>query len=195
MKRTLRLILFLFFALALPPAGHAASSRLALIIGNNTGSNGLATLRYAEQDAKTLYSALVQLGDFPENQVKLLLGKNPQTFKEAIRSLQAQALRLLKNPSDHLLLLVYFSGHSEGGSLEFGPHPIEYDAFLREIRKIPSSLRIIILDACHSGDAIRSKGGTVVPPLSIRAPSSARSARSGRGLSPRSNAWCACAGR
>ncbi len=161
-RATLTLLLFI-----VPFEAGAATSRLALIIGNNIGSNGLTNLRYAEQDARNLQKTLIQIGGFPENQTRILLGKGPEAVRRAIKSLQSQALHLMKNRSDQLLLLVFFSGHAEGGIFEFGPTPFDSQEFHDEIEKIPSTTRILIFDACQSGDLIRPKGGISIPPLSI----------------------------
>lgn len=160
-------VLLIFCLLCLSTPLYGATHRLGLIIGNNVGNNGLTNLRYAEQDARNLYQTLTQIGGFPPGQMRLLLGKNPETLAVAIKSLQAQALHFLKNSSDQVLLLIYFSGHSENGSLEFGPENLDYKDFLKQIRTIPSTLRIFVIDACRSGEIIRSKGGTVIPPFKV----------------------------
>lgn len=160
MQRSLALIIFVLLMAA---DLQAATFRLALIVGNNDGNPGRTPLRYAEQDARNLHRTLVQIGGFPEEQIRLLVGKS--SMEEAVRSLRAQALRLVKNPHDQLLLLFYFSGHSEGGFLEMGPSETEFRELREELRRIPNSTRILILDTCQSGQMIRTKGGFPVPPF------------------------------
>ena len=148
---------------------QAATYRLALIVGNNEGSDTKPFLRYAEQDARNLYRALNDVGELPASQMQLHLGKNPQTILNAVRSLQTQASHLLRNSQDHLLFIFYFSGHSDGNLMEMGPSQLDFTLLHNEISKIPSTVRLIILDTCHSGHMIQTKGGSKVPPLSIPA--------------------------
>lgn len=153
----------LLVLLFLTADAQAATFRVALILGNNEGNPGQIPLRYAEQDARNLQETLVQIGGFPADRVKLLLGKRPETVLEAVKTLRSQALHLVKNPQDQLLLLFYFSGHSEGGFLEMGDSQMEFLELRDEIRRIPSAIRLFALDTCRSGDLIRSKGGTPAP--------------------------------
>ncbi len=165
---TQRVLLVLLFVL-LPSLLDArpAVHRIAVIIGNNEGSDDRIPLRYAEQDAKSLAQTLIQLGNFPSNQVHLLLGKNQVTIRDALKAAQTQALHLLKSPRDELLFFFYFSGHAEGSVLEVGPGELQFQEVLTEIRKIPSTTRMLVLDACQSGQLLRSKGGDVIPPIQI----------------------------
>ncbi len=170
MKRQLAWVLFssLLAFIGLGTRGAvAATQRLALIVGNNEGSDTKPFLRYAEQDARNLYNTLVEVGGFPRSQVKLLLGKNPQTILEAARSFQALAAHSLKNPQDQVLLLLYFSGHSDNNLLEMGPSQLDFRQLHAEIKKIPSTTRVIILDTCHSGEVIQTKGGIPIPSFTV----------------------------
>lgn len=162
---------FFLAALLLAPwlDAHAATYRLALIVGNNEGSDTRPFLRYAEQDARNLYRTLNEIGGFPASQVRLLLGKNPQTVLQAVRSLQTQASHLLRNPQDQVLFLFYFSGHSEGNLMEMGPSQLDFSLLRNALKKIPTTVRIVILDTCRSGHMIQAKGGTQIPALSIPA--------------------------
>lgn len=148
---------------------EAATYRLALIVGNNEGSDTKPFLRFAEQDAKNLYRTLSQIGGFSKDQIRLLLGKNPGTVLEAVRDLQTQASHLKRNAQDQILFLFYFSGHSEGNLMEMGPSQLDYLQLREEIRKIPTTIRILILDTCQSGHMIQTKGGTKIAALSIPA--------------------------
>jgi len=161
-----RAILFVLFFLASLPAG-AAVHRIALVVGNNEGSDTKPFLRYAEQDAKNLSRTLTQIGGFAEANVALLLGKNPGTVLEKARSLATKASHLSRNPQDQVLFLFYFSGHSEGSLLELGPSQLDFQALYDELKKIPTTTRVVILDTCQSGQMIQSKGGVPIPSFII----------------------------
>lgn len=165
MKKPIGLFLLLF--LLVSSKVDAATFRIALIVGNNEGNPGRVPLRYAEQDARNLARTLLQIGDFPENQIHLLLGRSSTSLREEMKEIRAQALRLAKEPRDRLLLLFYFSGHSEGGFLEMGGSQMQFRALREELRQVSGSTRLLILDTCHSGHLIRTKGGVPVPPFAL----------------------------
>jgi hypothetical protein len=167
MKKRLFTVSFLLLCLSFPIASRATTHRFALIVGNNEGTTEKIPLRYAEQDAKNLYKTLIQIGGFSKNRVRLLLGEDPGAVYGALRSLRTQAEELARNGGDQILFLFYFSGHSEGGSLELGPFPLDFGTLRDEAKKIPASTRILIVDACQSGQLIRSKGGIPVPPIPL----------------------------
>ena len=107
---------------------EAAIHRIALIVGNNEGSDTKPFLRYAEQDAKNLSRTLIQVGGFKAENVQLLLGKNPQTVLETARTMSSKASHLLRDPQDQILFLFYFSGHSEKLLMEMGPSQLDFRA-------------------------------------------------------------------
>lgn len=166
MKPIFRAVLFVLFFLASVPAG-AAIHRIALVVGNNEGNDTKPFLRYAEQDAKNLSRTLTQIGGFADANVALLLGKNPGTVLEKARSLAAKASHLVRNPQDQVLFLFYYSGHSEGNLLELGPSSLDFQDLYDQLKKIPATTRIVILDTCQSGRMIQAKGGVPIPPFSI----------------------------
>lgn len=162
----LRALTALFLITFAQPAA-AAIHRIAVIVGNNEGSDTKPFLRYAEQDAKNLSRTLVQIGGFPSSNVQLLIGKNPETILQTTRAMAAKASHLLRDPQDQVLFLFYFSGHSEKALLELGPSQLDFQTLYTEIKKIPATTRLLFLDTCQSGNMIRSKGGIPIPSFSI----------------------------
>jgi hypothetical protein len=160
----LRALFFAASLLASLPAG-AAVHRIALIVGNNEGSDTKPFLRYAEQDARNLSRTLTQIGGFKGPNVALLLGKNPGTVLEKARALASKTGHLAKSPADEVLFVFYFSGHSEGSLMELGPSSLDFRVLYDELKKIPATTRILILDTCRSGRMIQSKGGVPIPPF------------------------------
>ncbi|HEX5036486.1 MAG TPA: caspase family protein [bacterium] len=148
-------------------AARASVHRIALIVGNNQGSDTKPFLRYAEQDAKNLSAALKQVGGFAPADVHLLLDQSAGDVMAEARSLQSKTGRLLKGPDDQVLFLFYYSGHSEGDLMELGPSQLNFPDLYAELKKIPSTARVLILDTCQSGRMIQTKGGIPIPPLSI----------------------------
>jgi hypothetical protein len=165
-KPYFRAALSLILLLAPLPAASAVH-RIALIVGNNEGSDTKPFLRYAEQDAKNLSRTLTQIGGFKSENVQLLLGKNPGTVLEKARTLASKAAHLSRNPQDQVLFLFYYSGHSEESLMEMGPSALDFRAMYDELKKIPATTRVVILDTCRSGRMVQSKGGVPIPPLSL----------------------------
>ena len=72
LRRTAALIALLGLVLG-PSVATAGEPRYAVVVGSNTEVLGRGALRYAHDDAKRLAQALVDLGDFDEANVRLLL--------------------------------------------------------------------------------------------------------------------------
>lgn len=145
--------------------------QFAIVIGNNHGDPSRSPLRYAEQDARKLHATLLQVGGFSEKNTRLLLGKNRKDILEAIQNIQPArppfAKIFGKNKTGGSLILVYYSGHSENGSLELGSTRLSFQNLQREVRKLKGATTLFILDTCESGQMLLAKGGTTVPPISI----------------------------
>jgi hypothetical protein len=62
MTKRLGTFVLLFLCLIVSHTCLGATRRLALIVGNNEGSDTKPFLRYAEQDAKNFYNTLLQVG-------------------------------------------------------------------------------------------------------------------------------------
>jgi hypothetical protein len=65
------------------PAGRDVE-RFAVIIGNDHGAPGEATLRYAESDATKIANVLQELGGFAPENVTILCGRDVSTVLRAI---------------------------------------------------------------------------------------------------------------
>lgn len=72
------------------PNVRAEITRYAVIVGNDAGAAGEATLRYAETDASKVFDVLSALGDFePENMV-LLQGRGGSELSRVLISMNAR---------------------------------------------------------------------------------------------------------
>lgn len=150
------LIPFLFMDI---PHAVAATFRVGLIVGNNQGRADRRPLRYAEGDAKNIYETITQVGDFTPNQTFLLLGKNALTFRQTFVRVKALIQNLSRGTFDEVLFLFYFSGHLEDNSLELDDEAIPLKELKEMISSTRAKVKLAILDACHSGAVLRSKGG------------------------------------
>jgi hypothetical protein len=58
-----------------------------------------------------------------------------------------------------VVFLFYYSGHGESDALELGSSRLPIGRIRALLRDAPASMRLGIVDACHSGALLRSKGG------------------------------------
>lgn len=97
-----------------------AARRFAVVVGSNAPVLGRGPLRYAHADAKRLQRALVDLGGFAEQDLRLLLEPRPEEVLATLDALLAKA------DGPEALLLFFYSGHADATSLypDGAPLPI-----------------------------------------------------------------------
>jgi hypothetical protein len=162
MKRLVYIVLLL-----LPSLAFGQVMRFGLVVGNNRGQERRAALRYAERDAKRFARLLVDLGGFePENVVRLD-GATAAEFREAFLDIQRKIADVVPRKAPRALLVVYFSGHSDGVNLELGSGLIEYAEFLRLVEESGAGIQIVFIDSCQSGGLIAVKGGRPGPSFDL----------------------------
>jgi hypothetical protein len=155
-------------AVLLAPGAEAATRRAALIIGHNSGNGGRAPLRFAELDARKLAQTLLELGGVAKEDLRLETGTTLGEIRAALADLDGRLRRWRREgPADRQVLLVFFSGHSDGRALELGPERLPFAELLRWIRATGADVRITILDTCKSGSLLASKGGTPGAPFAL----------------------------
>ena len=67
-----------------------------------------------------------------------------------------------------MLLIFYFSGHSDGQALELGRERVTFDDLRRLLAQTNADVRVAIVDSCRSGALLAAKGGTAGPGYDIR---------------------------
>ena len=148
------------FALLLlsAPAPDPASERVALVVGNNIGLQGEVRLRYAESDAKRIARVLVDLGNFEEQSVHLMLGLGPD----------ALLARLLALPQKSAMVFLYYSGHGDDRAVHMGGEALSFDRIKAALDRAKAKVSVVVVDACKSGAMIRAKGATLGPSYQIK---------------------------
>ncbi len=101
-------------------AASAETRRIAIVVGNNAGAGNLPPLRYAESDAGKMARVLVELGDVSPDDLMLLQGRPMAELERAIADARERVASLERSPDVRTVLLFYFSGHSDGESIELG---------------------------------------------------------------------------
>ena len=138
---------------------------MAVVVGNNYGQPGDLPLRFAERDATRVAQTLRELGGWKGSDVALLLGQDAEHVRRALAAAEDGAR------SRPTLMVVYFSGHADGGALHLGSSRLPWDELKRALEHSSAQLRIALVDACQAGSMMSAKGLSQGPPLAEAAPS------------------------
>ena len=145
---------------------HADTRRIAIVVGNNAGAADQTPLRYAEADAGKLARVLGELGGVKADDLFLLQGKDLASVSQAFT--QAKARIAQREPGQRVILVFYFSGHSDGQALELGRDRLAYGDLRTWLAAAGADVRIALVDSCKSGALLQAKGGTRGPAFQIR---------------------------
>ena len=140
-----------------PPA------RIAILVGNNSGLPVRPALRYAEADALRMKEVLLRNGGFRAGDIHVLCGQD----SGELEGLFAEAASRLGKSSGESMLFFYFSGHSDGMSVEMGRDRVPFSQIRELMAETGASLRIAVVDTCMSGQLIGAKGVSRVPGFDI----------------------------
>ncbi len=162
MHTTFKIALFSTFVVLLATGfAHAdAPSKVesyALLIGTNAGGEGQQDLHFAEEDAKRVSNVIQALGPTPAGNIQLVLRPSRAELEAQLDTL-ANRLGERKERGLQSQLLVYYSGHARANSLVLGDEEMPLSELRTRLLALPSTLTIILLDACQSGAFSRIKG-------------------------------------
>ncbi|MDD5305715.1 MAG: caspase family protein [Deltaproteobacteria bacterium] len=165
----------LFALLATAGAGAraeetASGRRFAVVVGNNLGLPRSEPLRYAERDAERMADLLVEIGGVARENMTLLLGEGPDAVRSALDDMAAR----INAAGGDAVLVFYYSGHADSGWLRLGGRGLALEELKRRLEQTPAKVRVVIIDACQSGEITRQKGGRVVSPFLEEQPVRAR---------------------
>lgn len=150
-----------------PPEGRV--ERLALVVGANQGVGADAPLRYAVSDATRFAAVLRELGRHAAGNVRVLREPSPRKVLSAL-SAMARKVAALRATGREVVFTFYYSGHAGPSELRLTGSVLPQAELRRRLRRISADVRIVIVDACHSGAfaALARKGGKPAPPFRIR---------------------------
>ncbi len=158
----------LLASLFMASSAGAETYRLALVVGHNTGSGEHPNLRFAETDAGKFAEVLADVGNVESADIQLLQGLALDHIRSALSKLTARVGQLHRSPQVRVVLIFYFSGHSDGVSVELGPEKLSFLDLKQMLSQTGADVRLAIIDACKSGAAVRDKGGEPAPAFAIR---------------------------
>ncbi|AGC43973.1 ICE-like protease [Myxococcus stipitatus DSM 14675] len=147
---------------------QAGTRRIAVLVGHNVGSGTRPPLRYAEADAAKLAGVLSELGDVAASDLIVLQGKDLATVRRALETAAKKVDSLRGAPDTRVVLLFYFSGHSDGVALELGTERLPYKDLRNWLEATRADVRLAIVDSCRSGALLQFKGGRPGPSFELR---------------------------
>lgn len=147
---------------------HAGTKRIAVIVGNNAGNPGQAALRYAEADAGKFAQVLEELGNVAPDDLFLLQGKALATVSHAFAVVKQRVENYKRDPANRVVVLFYFSGHSDGEALELGADRLTFADLRSWLASAGADVRVALVDSCKSGALLAIKGGKPGPGFQIR---------------------------
>lgn len=148
----------------------AQTKRYALIMGNNYGEPEDVALKYASEDARRMAQVMLRLGGVPKEHLHLLIDAGATQAKLTIKQLNDQITRQRQaHPDEEILLLVYYSGHADRKSLHMGGTQLELGHLRGLLEGSQANLRVLIVDACQSGELTRVKGAKPAAPFKLEA--------------------------
>ena len=146
----------------------AETRRIAIVVGNNAGSGEMPPLRYAESDAGKMARVMVELGEVSAEDVMLLQGQGVNEVERAIAEARDRVAFFKRSPDVRTVVFFYFSGHSDGESIELGREKLAYARLKALLAGTLGDVRLVVVDACRSGAGLREKGGKPTDSFSIR---------------------------
>lgn len=147
---------------------RAETKRVAVIVGNNAGNGDQPALRYAEVDAGKVSRVLVELGGVDDRDLFLLQGKDKKSLDSTLQKAAARVAEYQASGLDRVVLVFYYSGHSDGVALELGHDRFTFAALRKWLADTGADVRVGLIDSCKSGALIATKGGTPGPAFQIR---------------------------
>jgi hypothetical protein len=141
-------------------AGFACAEvqSLAIFVGVDEGLAEERALKYASRDAEDMAAVIRQLGPFDKDRIYLLTNPDLDRFRSTLEEVRGRVKEMRKAGVETLVLL-YYSGHGSAEGLHLRGRNFPRGEINGILESLESNLKVVILDACESGDFLRRKGG------------------------------------
>lgn len=172
MRPVLPLLLVCAPALAAPSSAASPGSslrvthRFALVMAHHDGGPGRAHLRHSDDDARAVRDVLVELASVDKDDVRFLVDGDIDDVEDGLAGV-GDDVRAAKAKGERAEVVVYYSGHSDEDGLLLGDERLSWTAFKARVAAIDADVKVVVLDSCASGAAVRKKGGTRRAPLLV----------------------------
>ncbi len=171
-----RALLALLIWTAWAPA-EAQQARFGVVIGANVGEPGEELLRYAERDASRFADVLSRFAAVPEENLLLLRGRSAERIESVFRGLIDRVARE-NTAGRETVFFVYYSGHADAQAMHLGTSRLPFDHLRGLLESTGATVKVMVVDACRSGELTRVKGAAPATPFEIQAEDTLESAGS-----------------
>lgn len=134
-----------------------ADRTYAIVVGSNQGGAGQTDLRFAESDARRVGDLLVELGGYRRADITTIVKPDPDAILGAIDTIASRAAADAAADAKTTVFF-YYSGHAKASALTLGTRELALATLRERLLAIPSTLTVVVLDACQSGAFSRIKG-------------------------------------
>lgn len=135
----MRLIVALV-VIAVATSAQASTHRIAIIVGNNAGNADKSALHFAETDASKLAQVLGELGGVAADDLIVLRGQSLAALNQTFAVVRRKIAGLRSDPANRVVVLFYFSGHSDGLALELGRDRLTFSELRRTLAALGSDV-------------------------------------------------------
>lgn len=146
--------------------GDARTQKLALIVANHDGGEGLPKLRYAGRDGSRLADVLDELGGFDRADMLSVIDGEASDVMNTLDEMERK-INEVKQRGDEAVFLFYYSGHAQNGLLRMGKTTLDMASIKRHLESSSADVRIAFIDSCGAGAMTREKGGSLAPPFVV----------------------------
>ena len=96
----------------------------------------------------------------------LVVDRDRHAVETALAELTEKASRL-RQKGERVEAIFYYSGHADDDGLLLGSESLPWNALRHEIQASAADVKVVVLDACSSGAAVKTKGGRRGPPILV----------------------------
>jgi caspase domain-containing protein len=164
----IRALAIMIGILAVSAIAHASTKRIAVVVGTNAGNDDRSPLHFAELDASKFARVLGELGGVEPDDLFVLQGKPLAALSQTFALVKQRITGFRREPDTRVIMIFYFSGHSDGEALEFGRDRLTFAELRHWLATLGSDVRIVLVDSCKSGALLEAKGGRPGPGFQIR---------------------------
>lgn len=137
------------------------AARIA-IVSSAPVAQGQPALRYADRDADRVATVLRELGGFED--VWVLKDVGPTSLRGALDKAERRA------QTEATELFIYYSGHADHAGLLLGDDRFSYAELRQRLQQSSASVRVAMVDACHAGQVVSTKGAHAAPAFDLTTP-------------------------
>lgn len=154
---------------AWPTSAEAAGQRrFGVVVGANRGEPGEVGLLYAERDAARMADVLTRFAGVEAEDLVLLRGAGLGDVERVLTKLRKR-VEDAKTAGDESLVFLYYSGHADAQAIHLGHERLPFEQAKALLDATGAQLRVMVVDACRSGELTRTKGAVPAAPFEIDA--------------------------